>query len=107
MDHHCFLGRSIFHATLCYVLFMGTISELSKVGLDRLLLFLQFKLCSKFYSSNFFYRYAYSGEVGDDDEEAQSLTKATSDGNIGLVRIDDKERNRDHDDDDAAEDKQE
>ncbi|XP_042403579.1 transmembrane protein 87A-like [Zingiber officinale] len=54
-------------------------------------------------------RYAYSGEVGEDDEEAQSLTKGTSDGNIGLVRIDGKERNRDHDDDDedAAEDKQE
>lgn len=63
--------------------------------------------------SNFFYRYAYSGEVGDDDEEAQSLIKGTSDGDIGLVRIDRKERNTVHgdtftlEDDDAAEDKQE
>ncbi|RWW23093.1 hypothetical protein GW17_00012667, partial [Ensete ventricosum] len=48
--------------------------------------------------------------AGDDDEEAQSLTKGTSDGNIGLVKLDKKERNADHADafsleDEAEEDK--
>ncbi|XP_074589596.1 LOW QUALITY PROTEIN: uncharacterized protein LOC141845439 [Curcuma longa] len=42
-------------------------------------------------------RYAYSGEAGEDDEEAQVLTKGTLDANIGLVRIDRKERGVDED----------
>lgn len=37
-------------------------------------------------------RYAYSGEaVDEDDEEAQSLAKGNSDGDIGMVMVD-KER---------------
>lgn len=42
-------------------------------------------------------RYAYSGEGGDEgaDEEAQSLTKGVSDGDIGLVNLEKKDRNAD------------
>ncbi|KAI0495227.1 hypothetical protein KFK09_025377 [Dendrobium nobile] len=46
-------------------------------------------------------RYAYSGEADADDEEAQSLTKGIADGNIGLTKVEKKERNDDDDDDDA------
>ncbi|XP_042456902.1 transmembrane protein 87B-like isoform X1 [Zingiber officinale] len=56
-------------------------------------------------------RYTYSGEAGEDDEEAQVLTKGTLDANIGLVRIDRKERGVDDGDtftleDNVEEDKQ-
>lgn len=42
-------------------------------------------------------RYAYSGEGGEEgaDEEAQSLTKGVSDGDIGLVNLEKKDRNAD------------
>ncbi|KAJ6809192.1 transmembrane protein 87B-like [Iris pallida] len=61
-------------------------------------------------------RYAYSGEVGEDGdiEEAQSLTKGSSDGgDLGLVKLDKKERNAEHsdvfslEDEEAEEDKRE
>ncbi|XP_010916550.1 uncharacterized protein [Elaeis guineensis] len=58
-------------------------------------------------------RYAYSGETGeDDDEEAQSLTKGTSDGDLGMVKLDKKERSAGHTDafsleDEVEEDKRE
>ncbi|XP_072973938.1 uncharacterized protein [Typha angustifolia] len=57
-------------------------------------------------------RYAYSGEAADDDdEEAQSLTKGSPDGDVGLVKLD-KDRNLDPTtafslEDEAEEDKQE
>lgn len=61
-------------------------------------------------------RYAYSGEVGEDGdiEEAQSLTKGSLDGgDLGLVKLDKKERNAEHsdvfilEDEEAEEDKRE
>lgn len=48
----------------------------------------------------FRYRYAYSAEAGEDgdDEEAQHLTKGVSDGgDLGLVKMEKKERNAEHD----------
>ncbi|XP_009403989.2 uncharacterized protein LOC103987419 [Musa acuminata AAA Group] len=77
---------------------------------DILSLVLLCVMCYLWAPSQSSQRYAYSGEAGDDDEEAQSLTKGTSDGNIGLVKLDKKERTADHADafsleDEAEEDK--
>ena len=66
--------------------------------------------------AHFQYRYAFSAEAGEDgdDEEAQSLTKGISDGgDLGLVKMEKKERNIEHGDDfgfqedEAEEDKRE
>lgn len=59
-------------------------------------------------------RYAYSAEAGeDDDEEAQSLTTGAAGGDLGLVKMEKKERNIEHgdayglEDGEAEEDKRE
>lgn len=54
-------------------------------------------------------RYAYSEEMGEDfdEEEAESFTKATSGGDVSLVKQEIKEKNVDEDDDDAEEGKRE
>lgn len=60
----------------------------------------------------YFCRYAYSEEVGDesDDEEAQSLTRGKSEGDVNLVKQDKSEKiveDGENEEDDDVEDKRE